>query len=764
MNRCLLWPRHEVFDLVIPALSQCGRALTNSVVLEVIKQVFKVQTPDHFVSFDRWVIVAKDFLKWNDACIRLFWEMLHIVTWSQSNERWTRHTDIVLVEHLALFLVLHIHDTVGRPSSPTAAYDTIWPTNDHEVMSPHSPTSPTRIQPRKVNNSGSPKSPRNSSSSISSQLLPASPKRSQLLNSKQYKSASQILNSIRQKIPLLLRAVATDDCMLGVEGLRLADAGGDSYSSADSHSHSTNGGGVGGGGDFLLSKRSLNALSLVLGGSVSWNCEQEDISFRQLSSLYQPSDNTNSNTNHSHSHISDSSRDSSSPSFAFSDLCSWIDLNLITNDTIYPQLHPNIALTPTPPYGSPTVNMTDADYSSSYPCETGSPSSCSSTSPSSSSCHANNHTPVRTVVPMGSAQASKAVAITGFSSTMIYQLTSSSSSSSSSSSIHQAELLSDDIRSLDMVSVSVEHSVSGETGDSGGSMSDGQCEPTAKTTGVDRLGEYKQQQLHRQGDNDDCILSDIPSELNSNSIREDGDDDGDDERDGRLSGDVRKRKDQDNEKVKGKGSSSSSRASSLPLPHLSLQGCHRATIYLLAPFSSASISGCTDCTIVVAAVTGAVHLAGCERVVLTVACAKAVLRNCLDCDIRIATLSTSIVYGDSRGITFAPFNCAYRQLRNHLQLARLQALHSAANNNWSSLCDVAACLDSPPPSCSPSGYALDVGGEGEGVPLPVPQESTAMVLSSEKFSFISIPIKAEHQPAEIGGRRSGDVILVLYSL
>lgn len=97
----------------------------------------------------------------------------------------------------------------------------------------------------------------------------------------------------------------------------------------------------------------------------------------------------------------------------------------------------------------------------------------------------------------------------------------------------------------------------------------------------------------------------------------------------------------------------------------------------------------------------------------------------------------------------APFNCTYKHLRTHLQLARLQPLHTPSNNSWASICDVGTCLEAPPPTCSPSGYALDLGGEGEGPALPGPHESTATILPPEKFSFISIPIKGEHQPPEL---------------
>mmetsp|Transcript_23361 Transcript_23361/g.23555 ORF Transcript_23361/g.23555 Transcript_23361/m.23555 type:complete len:316 (+) Transcript_23361:38-985(+) len=280
MSKSVLWPRHDIFDLIIPALSQCGRQLTHNLVIDVIKQLSRVQTPDHFISFDRWVVVAKDFLKWNDPCIRLFWEMLHIATWSQSQENWKRHADSLLVEHVAIFLVLHIQEAVGRSNSPSAAYESVWPSNEHELTSPPSPTSPIRNN-RKLPSSGSPKSPRSMSSSV------PSPKRSTLLtsHSRQQRSTTQILYSIRQKIPLLLRAVSIDDCGLNVENLHLADSPSISSSiSASADSSSVSPSLIHTSGEFPVTSRGFNALSLVLGGG--YERERE---ITPLSSLYSSS-------------------------------------------------------------------------------------------------------------------------------------------------------------------------------------------------------------------------------------------------------------------------------------------------------------------------------------------------------------------------------------------------------------------------------------------------------------------------------------------
>lgn len=41
-----LWPRHDVLHLVTPSLCQSGRNLSNSVIIEVCRQLCRVQTPD----------------------------------------------------------------------------------------------------------------------------------------------------------------------------------------------------------------------------------------------------------------------------------------------------------------------------------------------------------------------------------------------------------------------------------------------------------------------------------------------------------------------------------------------------------------------------------------------------------------------------------------------------------------------------------------------------------------------------------------------
>jgi hypothetical protein len=79
----------------------------------------------------------------------------------------------------------------------------------------------------------------------------------------------------------------------------------------------------------------------------------------------------------------------------------------------------------------------------------------------------------------------------------------------------------------------------------------------------------------------------------------------------------------------------------------------------------------------------------------------------------VASLSTSVITGDSRGLVFGPFNTTYKHLRLHLRSANLSLLyrneekddiHSGLKINfWSSICDVNTCIEAAASSSSPSG-------------------------------------------------------------
>jgi hypothetical protein len=222
-------------------------------------------------------------------------------------------------------------------------------------------------------------------------------------------------------------------------------------------------------------------------------------------------------------------------------------------------------------------------------------------------------------------------------------------------------------------------------------------------------------------------------------------------------------------------------ASGLQFGNGLIHGCVRMTIYLLSPFTCMTITSCVDCEIVVGAVSGVILMSNCERVHLTATCRKLIVWNSHDCDVRLATLTPTIVSGDSRGLVFGPFNTTYRLLRSHMRLAHLENLITSSHvsigmNYWNEIYDVSTCLDAPPPLSPPSSAPssprtshnsissasntfLSIGSphgsDGRGSlssglsSLPKPHESVLTLLNPEKYSFLSIPYPPEYQPSEV---------------
>ena len=52
-------------------------------------------------------------------------------------------------------------------------------------------------------------------------------------------------------------------------------------------------------------------------------------------------------------------------------------------------------------------------------------------------------------------------------------------------------------------------------------------------------------------------------------------------------------------------------------------------------------------------------VSGCERVRLTVACRKLIVMNCLECELNVSALSSSIMIGDCRAIVFGGCSNSY---------------------------------------------------------------------------------------------------------
>ena len=220
LSGLILWPRQEVFQLIIPQLG--SRNLTFCATSNIIQKLSKVQSTEGKISFDRWLVAAKDTLKWNDFCIQLFWEMLTLATSYIRNEGEPEQTDDdtgIDLETVAIFLVLHMADTHMRPSSPIVAYDTVWPSVTSEgELSPASPNnSPTTGEKKKhaANSSriGSPvTSPRSPGSTRSPRRKgsASSPSKRSSSHLSHPRSSAQYLHAARHKTPIILKALCSD--------------------------------------------------------------------------------------------------------------------------------------------------------------------------------------------------------------------------------------------------------------------------------------------------------------------------------------------------------------------------------------------------------------------------------------------------------------------------------------------------------------------------------------------------------------------------
>jgi hypothetical protein len=305
----MLWPRQEVLALTITQLSNVGgKVLSNSLVLAVVKQLSRVQSPEGKITYDRWLVVAKDVLKWNDSCIQLFWEMLIMALWYTDENSQNAVYDIpVDSSTLAVFLALHATDMTTRPSSPAAAYNTVWPANadmDPMVVSSQSPLSPlkgsgstnssglsvrvppsvgspasgssTMMQSVDVRSPKSPRSPKSMSMATISSMSPPSRSAMSLHSPRHGKNASvgQSIHLLKQKLPLFLRsiAVATEDEATLPAGLFAFST--DSHES-HGHAHPTlqstsSSAGI----EFMLSRRAIDSLGLIFGGG---NTREEQV-------------------------------------------------------------------------------------------------------------------------------------------------------------------------------------------------------------------------------------------------------------------------------------------------------------------------------------------------------------------------------------------------------------------------------------------------------------------------------------------------------
>ena len=161
---------------------------------------------------------------------------------------------------LGIFLVLHLEDTV-KIGSPAAAYDTFWPAaymdETGTVASPksggHSSHGIHVKIPTTLPLSGSPKSPR---SPKSSSPRPTSPKRTHLTSPRQSRTSAQHLHSLRQKLPLILKIICLDDSAIPHDDSFVEPGSDDGFQ-------------LSGALEFMVSRKALDSLSLIIAGGTT---------------------------------------------------------------------------------------------------------------------------------------------------------------------------------------------------------------------------------------------------------------------------------------------------------------------------------------------------------------------------------------------------------------------------------------------------------------------------------------------------------------
>lgn len=865
----VLWPRQEVLQLVIPQLGTVGRKLNANTALNLIKRLAKFQNSDGKISFDRWLVVAKDILRWNDNCIHLFWDMLSLGTYYLSREsalQCAREEVSMDIEYIAIFLILHISEAPavpGKIASPSMQYDSMWPSFpagvdpvEEEILSsagapPSSPKPVSPVASPKKDSSGAPRkkpfgsplSPRSGQSSptaasgsaaaalASGNSPQSSPKKSHATSTPNTApiSSPQYLLSVRQKIPTILKALCGDGELIASNvDLSVDDLSSSSYDSATGAvlTNST---------EFAVGKRILDALSLIICGGYS-----RDQSVPFLSSLHPlwSSDNDSSMR---------SSRDGldgdDQQQVAFSELLEWLNMHLAMNDVLYPPITTATGATVVSASDSTSTGNSATSPSSSSTVSGASGSSSNPNSPGSGThghgfesaadkSHQQQQQPSRSFTTITSLTRSVPLVVTGCSSTYMHIVTSSSSRSSSfrkssrnilagsmsmsSQSFDVAELIrvsaqansvaavkaaeahsmllstdSNDADAIDSNDLTVlasnvsptssfnlhHQAILNNSSSSNKSSPKGSSGPESPTQeAVGGVGSFPRGRNASQDSSGTNSLENSPRQqfghqhnsTNSSHVPLSEHDKSD------LSNDARFRDMTEFGTLANNANhpSSLSRPDQI-LPQAFINFCAKARMYLISPFYSAAVTGCVDSDILIGAVFGAVIVSNCQRVSITTTCRKLIVLNCVDCAFNIATLTTTIISGDCKGLVVGPYNASYRNLKNHIKLAALHPLLSteepSANftpaeqnvqkavssttstsstasisnnpNCWASLCDVVACLEAPPAQSSPQGYAVDATDAD--APLLPPLPSTARLLNYEDFKPITIPFKPE---------------------
>jgi len=330
MSRAILWPRHEVLQLVLPVFSTCGILLTEKIIIEVAKRLMQVENSTGIVTFDQYILISSDVLKWNEATSQLFWDMLNAAVWYKVQ---TASNSIELkTNHVVLFLALHIAEHSGAKSpvgvggslgSPHQ-FDSVWPgaadgasgdgARSPRSSAPHSPTSsPPNKEKKSFFASMSPKSPRNSSSPRSSGS-PNSPRKSLFTAARP--TAAHHLNCIRMRLPLVLRALA-----LRADPAAVASTGDKDPSTPREALEE----------DLFLYQGDIDCLGLIIGGG-----SNRDEEVPLLSEL------------HPHAPSGGNGSESAHPVHMLcNETLEWFVANLCVNESVYPS-SPQSAVTSSP--------------------------------------------------------------------------------------------------------------------------------------------------------------------------------------------------------------------------------------------------------------------------------------------------------------------------------------------------------------------------------------------------------------------------------
>ena len=293
----LLWPRQETLHLLLPALAHVGVPLTHSVAIRCLRRLLRLKGEVDEVSFERWLVVAKEELRWNDGCVKLFWDNVSLLS-SLQQPASADSVELIAYEFIAIMLVLHVVDESGQPASPKASvYETAWPEDgagpdlsSSSSTAPH-PSSPkgqsaftsSSNKERFMHLPKSPRSPKSKDAKQSSSGLLGKPVKRPDHHSGGTPSdrdvdsirlskslSSYALNCVRARMPAILSALCLDTCS--------SNPYSNDSDSKDDPDISTPGSSGGGrletledflGMDLMVTRRAIDCLGIILCGGLT---------------------------------------------------------------------------------------------------------------------------------------------------------------------------------------------------------------------------------------------------------------------------------------------------------------------------------------------------------------------------------------------------------------------------------------------------------------------------------------------------------------